>query len=230
MRRAYAVVETNYNRRLAAKQQLVAVEAAYEADQAGAELDEVLDAQRRLADAESNYYRSLVEYASATKNVHFEKGSLLDYNSIYLEEGPWPMKAYEQEAKRRERELRPWQLFGPLEGGRVVSDGPVPQLALPQPGIEPPLEEPAYPPPPPNTESGTNGSGTPATPAPGGTTDAGAWPINTASAASASDFVKPAQQSQVPVPAGDAFSGPGQPAGDPNSDPGNFELLPAPPN
>ncbi len=152
--RAYAVVETNYNRRLAAKQQLVAVEAAYEADQAGAELDEVLDAQRRLADAESNYYRSLVEYASAIKNVHFEKGSLLDYNGIYLEEGPWPTKAYQDAAKRRDLRLRPLQFLGPIEQGRVISNGPVPQLALPQPGTVPPPQEPAYPPPPGGTENG----------------------------------------------------------------------------
>ncbi len=215
VKRAYAVVETNYNRRLAAKQQLVAVEAAYEADQAGAELDEVLDAQRRLADAESNYYRSLVEYASAIKNVHFEKGSLLDYNGIYLEEGPWPIKAYEDAAKRRELELRPWQFFGPLEGGRVISNGPVPQLTLPQPGMEPPLEEPAYPPPPANTESGTGGS-TQLTPNSNGTTDPGFPPLSTASADSQRDFVKPAQQSQVPAAT--------------NSDPGTFELLPAPSN
>mgnify|MGYP006961823076 CR=1 FL=1 len=27
-------------------------------------------------------------------NVHFRKGSLLEYNGVYLAEGPWPAKAY----------------------------------------------------------------------------------------------------------------------------------------
>jgi outer membrane protein TolC len=139
--RAYAVVETNYNRRLAAKQQLDAVQAAYEADTAGAELDEVLDAQRRLADAESNYYRALVEYASSVKNVHFEKGSLLDYNGIYLEEGPWPHKAYCDAARREDHRCGPWPFCGPLDQGRVISNGPAPQLLLPQPGTTWPAQE-----------------------------------------------------------------------------------------
>ncbi len=162
-KRAYAVVETNYNRRLAAKQQLDAVQAAYEADTAGAELDEVLDAQRRLADAESNYYRALVEYASSIKNVHFEKGSLLDYNGIYLEEGPWPHKAYCDAARKEDLRCRPWPFWGPLEQGRVITSGPAPQLLLPQPGMSAaPLDHPdqtPIPPPAPNT----------ATPAPGET-------------------------------------------------------------
>ena len=235
VKRAYAVVETNYNRRLAAKQQLVAVEAAYEADQAGAELDEVLDAQRRLADAESNYYRSLVEYASAIKNVHFEKGSLLDYNGIYLEEGPWPSKAYEDAAKRRDLRLRPLQFLGPIEPGRVISNGPVPQLTLPQPGMEPPIEEPAYPPPPANTESGTE-NGVPLTPtptplpAPAGMTGTGFPAFNTAEAIPGAGMLKPARQSDVPTPTAGPFADPGQSAMQPKSDSRMFELLPAPSN
>jgi hypothetical protein len=150
--RAYAVVETTYNRRLAAKQQLDAVQAAYDADTAGAELDEVLDAQRRLADAESNYYRALVEYASSIKNVHFEKGSLLDYNGIYLEEGPWPHKAYCDAARKEDLRCDPWPFGGLLEPGRVITSGPAPQLVLPQSGmsIAPPQHDPAPIPAPPN--------------------------------------------------------------------------------
>ena len=105
MDRAYAVVQTSYNRRLAARQQLASVQAAYEADQAPFSL--VLEAQRRFADAESHYYRMLVEYALAIKNVHFEKGSLLEYCSVYLSEGAWPVKAYEDAAERGSLRRRP---------------------------------------------------------------------------------------------------------------------------
>jgi hypothetical protein len=103
--RSYLVAQTNYNRRLAAKQQLDALEAVYEdADQIEKTrlLDLLLDAQRRLADAESNYYRAVAEHALAIKTVHLQKGSLLDYNEIYLVEGPWPGKAL-YDACRRER-------------------------------------------------------------------------------------------------------------------------------
>lgn len=78
--RAYLVMQTNYNRYLAATQQVEAVEAAYEKD--GVELIAVLDAQRRLAEAGSQYFRSRTEYALSLKNVHFEKGTLLDYLGV----------------------------------------------------------------------------------------------------------------------------------------------------
>ena len=42
----------------------------------------------------SAYYRSLVDYNRAIMNVHYRKGSLLDYDGVYLAEGQWPAKAY----------------------------------------------------------------------------------------------------------------------------------------
>lgn len=86
--RAQLVKQTNYSRFLAAHQQVIAVEAAYQDDRV--EFIAVLDARRRLADAESQHYRSQAEYAVAIKNVHFEKGTLLDYDRIASVEGPWP--------------------------------------------------------------------------------------------------------------------------------------------
>jgi outer membrane protein TolC len=90
--RSYTVSQTAYNRRQAAVAQLKSMEAAYEADQVPFFM--VLDSQRRLADSETRFSLAQVEYALAIKNVHFEKGSLLDYNQIFLSEGPWPGKAY----------------------------------------------------------------------------------------------------------------------------------------
>ena len=88
-----------YNRLDAARNQLDAVHAAYESDKAP--LDLLLEAQRRFADAESRYFRSLAEYAVAVKNVHFSKGTLLDYDGVYLTEGGWPMAAYQDAAHAR---------------------------------------------------------------------------------------------------------------------------------
>ncbi len=98
MQRAYVVSQTSYNRLDAADTQLEAISAAFEADKAP--LDLLLDAQRGLADAQSQYHRATAEYAVAIKNVHFAKGTLLDYDGVHLSEGPWPRKAYRDAAER----------------------------------------------------------------------------------------------------------------------------------
>ncbi len=127
--RAWDVVQTAYNRRLAARQQYQATDAAYRADKAS--LDLLLEAQRRQADAESRYYGSLVEYAMAIKNLHFEKGSLLDYNEIQLAEGPWPGKAYRDAAEREFRNRPPWPLNYLMKEPAPVSGGLMPQQSAP---------------------------------------------------------------------------------------------------
>jgi len=136
--RAYLVSQTNYNRRLAARQQLQALEAVYEdADENEKTrlLDLLLDAQRRLADAESQYYRSLMEYTLAIRDVHYQKGSLLDYNEIFLAEGPWPGKAYLDACRREQLRSRPICLSDyRLSRGPLVSQGPYAQdTAAPAP-------------------------------------------------------------------------------------------------
>jgi outer membrane protein TolC len=123
--RAYALVETNYNRRVAAVEQVAYVQDAYERDDAP--IDQLLDAQRKLADAEVAYYRSIVEYQLAIKNVHFEKGSLLDYNNVFLEEGPWPHEACHDAAERDKLRHKPLFLDHCLLYPRIISQGPAPQ-------------------------------------------------------------------------------------------------------
>jgi outer membrane protein TolC len=98
----YTLAKTNFNRRVAAQQQVEAVQALYDVGAGGVTLDLVLEAQRTRADAEAAYYRSLIDYNKAIMMVHFRKGSLLEYNGVYLAEGPWPAKAY-FDAKRRAR-------------------------------------------------------------------------------------------------------------------------------
>lgn len=127
--RAYAVVETNLNRRLAAREQVSAVQAAFEAD--NATLDLLLEGQRRLAESEAAYYRSLVEYQLAVKNVQVEKGTLLDYNEVYLAEGAWPEQAYHDAAERESRRGKPHEKDDAYRHPDFLTTGAYPQLIEP---------------------------------------------------------------------------------------------------
>lgn len=136
--RAYLVMHTNYNRWVASRQQLAAVEAAFQDDRV--EFIAVLDAQRRYAEAESQNYRSRVEYALALKNIHFEKGTLLEYLGIASAEGPWPGKAYDDAARRDATRGRP----RPIPPSALILTTEAPAVAAPQPAIIealPPTEE-----------------------------------------------------------------------------------------
>ncbi len=126
--RAYQITQTSFNRRRAAIAQLGSMQAAYDSDQVP--FFQVLDAQRRLAEAETRFSLAQVEYALAVKNIHFEKGSLLDYNQIFLAEGPWPNKAY-WDASRLKPQRR--ILNYAIEPG-FISNGPVEQgTTMPRP-------------------------------------------------------------------------------------------------
>ncbi|HWB07768.1 MAG TPA: M56 family metallopeptidase [Pirellulales bacterium] len=82
--RNYQVSRTTFNRRVAAAKQVEAVKAAYEVGTAT--LDMLLDAHRRLADAEIAYYRALVDYNVAILQVHYRQGSLLEHDGILVTE------------------------------------------------------------------------------------------------------------------------------------------------
>jgi hypothetical protein len=100
------LIRTNYQYYLASKHEVAALQAVYEAGlqsatQGGASILYVLlQAQRRVAEAEIAYYRALVSYNLAIVDIHYRKGSLLEYNGIWLAEGPWAGKAY-FDARRR---------------------------------------------------------------------------------------------------------------------------------
>ncbi len=83
---AYISSVSNFNRRAAAKRQIEAVEAAYSHGLNGVTFSDLLNAQQRLATAESDYYRSLTNYAKAMSQFQFRKGTLLDYDGIELAE------------------------------------------------------------------------------------------------------------------------------------------------
>jgi hypothetical protein len=121
----HVLSQTDFNRRIAAQREVEAVTAAYETDTVT--IDRVLEAQRALAVAESDFYRALVDYNKAIAMVHFRKGSLLEYNGVYLAEGPWPGKAYFDARRRaRARDAGTYLNYG-YTMPRVISRGPIEQ-------------------------------------------------------------------------------------------------------
>lgn len=159
----YGLTQTNFNRRVAAEKEVQAVQASYEADRVT--LDLLLQAQQRRAEAESAYYRSLVDYNRSIMNVHYRKGSLLDYNDVYLAEGPWPGKAYFDALRQaRKRDASMYLDYGftrpnvfsrgpyeqntedcesdcPCESGVIQGPTPIPQPSGPQEMLPPPQDE-----------------------------------------------------------------------------------------
>jgi hypothetical protein len=123
----YGVAQTNFNRRAAADDEVNAVTALYDAGRIT--LDQVLDAQRRQSEAESAFYRSLVDYNRAIMLLHYNKGSLLEYNSVYLQEGPWPGKAYFDAMRRARQRDGGLKLDYGFTRPKVISRGPAPQNA-----------------------------------------------------------------------------------------------------
>ena len=121
----FALAQTNFNRRVAAERQVEAVQAAYDAGTTT--FDQLLQAQRLRAQAESAYFRSLVDYNRSIAQFHFRKGSLLEYNGVFLSEGPWPGKAY-FDAHRRARQ-RDASIYLDYRHSRpgVFSRGPITQ-------------------------------------------------------------------------------------------------------
>ena len=89
--RAYEQTATNMNRFLAAADALEALEANRRAG-LPVNLEQLLDAQRRLTDAQSRYFMAKIEYAIALKNIQLEKGSLLLDSRLYVVEPTQPVE------------------------------------------------------------------------------------------------------------------------------------------
>lgn len=81
--RAFQACENSLQRYAAAQELLKAYE-VQDAQDMDIDVDHLLDAQRRLVEAEIRYYRARTEYALALKNVHLEKGSLLPYHNLFI--------------------------------------------------------------------------------------------------------------------------------------------------
>lgn len=84
--RAHRACENSLNRYIAASELLTSYE-AQDDNNLDIDVDHLLDSQRRLVESEIRYYRARSEYALALKNVHLEKGSLLQYHNLHIFEG-----------------------------------------------------------------------------------------------------------------------------------------------
>jgi hypothetical protein len=123
------ISKTNFNSLIAARRNLDALQILWDSERGDRAtlISVLLEAQRRLAAAESEYYRSVVNYNKAIANIHFRKGSLLEYNGIYLAEGPWPGKAYfDAERRARARDASSYMDYG-YTLPKVISRGPIRQ-------------------------------------------------------------------------------------------------------
>ena len=123
----YQLTSSTLEREAAVQREVEASKALVEA---GTETpDLVLDALRRLAEARIAYYEALVDYNLAITDVHLRKGSLLEYNGVYLAEGPWPAKAYFDARRRaRARSAGHYIDYG-FTQPKVLSRGPYQQRA-----------------------------------------------------------------------------------------------------
>jgi outer membrane protein TolC len=109
-------------------------------------LDNLLRAEQRRAQAETQYHQSVTEYNKSIVYVHYLKGSLLDLNSVSLQEGQWVDKAYWDARERaREREAGTYLDYGYTRPA-VVSSGPV-EFGMPTEGnaARPGMEQKAAP-------------------------------------------------------------------------------------
>ncbi|MEX0978607.1 MAG: TolC family protein, partial [Pirellulales bacterium] len=121
----YELTQTNFNRTLAADRQVDALQAAFEA--ATVTLDQLLEAQRRRAEAQTSFFRTLLDYQRAIITVHYRKGSLLEYNNVYLQEGSWPDKAhFDAHRLARQRDAGVYLNYG-FTRPDVISQGGVRQ-------------------------------------------------------------------------------------------------------
>ncbi len=90
--RAFEIANVSMNQRLAAHEQL-AVLRNLEENSARVNTNEMLDAQSRVSQADAAYYDAIVRYMIALKNIHFEKGTLLEYNNIAFVDRVRPVRS-----------------------------------------------------------------------------------------------------------------------------------------
>ncbi len=85
--RTHNAVRTSLDEYLTARSYVEALRAqsAGLSNQRRGEAARMLEGEKRLLVAEQQFFRSRAEYAVALKNIHFEKGSLLDYKDLRIQ-------------------------------------------------------------------------------------------------------------------------------------------------
>lgn len=135
VQRAFQVVQAQYNRFNAAEKQIQALKAAQEAGRVT--VDITLEAQQRMLDTEILYQQARVDFMLALRNVHYEKGTLLDYNNISLSEGGSVRDAYCDAVDLAQRRTRPLNYVcrdltvarGAVDQSRIAPGHPASQYA-----------------------------------------------------------------------------------------------------
>ena len=131
MARWNQVMRTNFSRFQASDDRVKAFEADYRAGRLPA-VDLLLRAQISRAQANNEYYRSVVEYNKSVAGLHLRKETLLEHNNVQLSEAGWDRAAY-QEALRRA-----WARSHALDGEWALDSEPAP-FARPAPGVMQPV-------------------------------------------------------------------------------------------
>lgn len=125
--RALAAIRTSYNAQVAAREELEPKKLRVEEGK-----DQVfflLDAQQRFANAESAFYRAIIDYNVALTNLTWTTGRMLSQYQIVLEEGDWGAEYAAISAAARSRYVRG---SGPMPTAPgPVSDGPIDQPGEP---------------------------------------------------------------------------------------------------
>lgn len=121
--RAYHAAIENFNRYQAAVDN---VEQLRPASGATLNVDVILRAQERRAQAEVAYFTSLIDYNKSLTNLQYRKGMILTHNNVHLREASWNCEALEDAQRRYEQRAHsfdaPWKETLPPE---FVSPGPV---------------------------------------------------------------------------------------------------------
>lgn len=94
----FVAAQSNLNRRLAAERRVDIFEKKREFGEVTA--DPVLRAQRSLANAETEYFTSLIRYNQSIAELHYRKGTLLESNNVFLAEENWTPAAYYDALRR----------------------------------------------------------------------------------------------------------------------------------
>lgn len=82
--RAHQQVQNKLNQYLAAKEYFTALKIQKEEQGLSVPADRLVDAMDRVVRAEVEFFRSRAEYAVALKNIHYEKGTILQYKDLRI--------------------------------------------------------------------------------------------------------------------------------------------------
>ncbi len=121
LKRSMRVFNVNQKRVEAAEAQYKAVEVIFEEEDRT--IDQLLEAQRRVIEAKTQYFQSQVEHMLALRSVHFEKGTLFRYHNVLMTESAWADGAQKQANQRDRWKSQKLNYYFPgLQIGKKIDD------------------------------------------------------------------------------------------------------------